>query len=416
MKSQRREKADPTSTLFHEDNKSEDKSKPGVPPSDLSYPEESLPSRQIAGSASSSFMASATQQILQHTDDGYCRQCGRDTDQKVATLLLIQGKCYYCREGQSPPHPSELHPKTRSGGHKGNLDQDNRQGSIKKVEHEEEKGSSSRAVRWGARFKLRVDEEYAESSKKHCPSCHAKLGGWSQTNSDIMHCLECSHVGLPVEVHKKALSVDEVVAERGASAVPDSDEDDHRGGKGCRVINGWAYTGKGCREWVGQPTKKIHRVEGGKVTSGGKYHQSQPNKIPAVELAKSLAMMRLDQQDEQLDRFVSETGRFAKEYHHLAVSENQDLKAPEIGPGEPAVAVICGSAAGPMSTCQRPGCQSFGTGYKPDGTLRSSCIFHCINGAHVGDGEGQDCICESCQQTLKDDYMEEVAEDEWTQL
>ena len=55
-----------------------------------------------------------------------------------------------------------------------------------------------------------------------------------------------------------------------------------------------------------------------------------------------------------------------------------------------------------MSTCHRPGCQSFGTGYKPDGTHRSSCVFLCINGAHVGEGEGQDCICESCQQALLD--------------
>ena len=32
----------------------------------------------------------------------------------------------------------------------------------------------------------------------------------------------------------------------------------------------------------------------------------------------------------------------------------------------------------------------------PDGTLRSSCIYESLDGAHVGEGKGQDCICEDC--------------------
>ena len=72
--------------------------------------------------------------------------------------------------------------------------------------------------------------------------------------------------------------------------------------------------------------------------------------------------------------------------------------------------VICGSAEGPMSICQRPGCTSRGKGYYATGLLKSACIYRCIGGVHVREGRGQDCICASCAAR---GTFNELTMDEW---
>ena len=57
--------------------------------------------------------------------------------------------------------------------------------------------------------------------------------------------------------------------------------------------------------------------------------------------------------------------------------------------------VRCGSPEGNFSTCQRPGCISFGTGDKW-GFLNSSCIFLSHEGSHWGEGTNHHCCCYTC--------------------
>ena len=56
---------------------------------------------------------------------------------------------------------------------------------------------------------------------------------------------------------------------------------------------------------------------------------------------------------------------------------------------EAAVPQPCGWPPGPQSTCQRPGCISTWP--------ESRCIFFQVDGAHVGRGDQQDCMCQNCR-------------------
>ena len=52
----------------------------------------------------------------------------------------------------------------------------------------------------------------------------------------------------------------------------------------------------------------------------------------------------------------------------------------------------------PYVNLQRPGCKSFGTGFDANGMLRSGCIYRSVDGVHVGEGRGRECICASCAE------------------
>ena len=63
--------------------------------------------------------------------------------------------------------------------------------------------------------------------------------------------------------------------------------------------------------------------------------------------------------------------------------------------------VQCGGEEGPMSSCQRPGCKSWGK-LTACGSLKSACIFRVPegHGHHVGDGSRKDCACLDCAKRL----------------
>ena len=63
---------------------------------------------------------------------------------------------------------------------------------------------------------------------------------------------------------------------------------------------------------------------------------------------------------------------------------------------------ICGNPGNTMSTCQRRGCQSFGTGEYKNGILRSGCAYWADpNGVHVGVATSCECACRACIILLK---------------
>ena len=72
--------------------------------------------------------------------------------------------------------------------------------------------------------------------------------------------------------------------------------------------------------------------------------------------------------------------------------------------------VMCGSIDSNMSTCQRPGCRSFGTGTFANGMLRSGCVLPTCRGggAHVKEGKNKECGCKGCvekEQNEEGDFL-----------
>ena len=81
--------------------------------------------------------------------------------------------------------------------------------------------------------------------------------------------------------------------------------------------------------------------------------------------------------------------------------EDQYICAQEFSVTMEVRTVQCGGVEGSMSSCQRPGCKSWGK-MTACGSLKSACIFRVPegHGHHVGDGSRKDCACLDCAERL----------------